>query len=112
MLDGSCNFKFITYFMLQIFYTALRYGNNEKVLNAIQNGANPDARDSYGIALFKGKLITIIQVETLFLFNLKIAIRFNYTDIAITLINSGANLNNVNNEGKSPLMFGKLFKKS
>jgi hypothetical protein len=25
---------------------------------------------------------------------------------------SGANLNNVNNEGKSPLMFGKLFKKS
>jgi hypothetical protein len=98
--------------MLQIFYTALRYGNNEKVLNAIQNGANPDARDSYGIALFKGKLITIIQVETLFLFNLKIAIRFNYTDIAITLINSGANLNNVNNEGKSPLMFGKLFKKS
>jgi hypothetical protein len=62
MLDGSCNFKFITYFMLQIFYTALRYGNNEKVLNAIQNGANPDARDSYGIALFQGKLITIIQV--------------------------------------------------
>ena len=48
--------------MLQIFYTALRYGNNEKVLNAIQNGANPDARDSYGISLFQGKLITIIQV--------------------------------------------------
>lgn len=74
---------------MEVICDAVKLGNIEMVSLLLNNGANPNAIDTYGYSI------------------LDIAISAQNTDIAELLLKKGANANFKNKDGKTPLMFAK-----